>query len=129
MSRETRLFLLITPPAKPFGRIEVACTVVGNTETNYGICAEFSRVDELESRLASAGLPHQEIRRAVERLGMNYPTFHEISHAIAENMSLIDTSDDVRNDSPDAGLFDSAGLLPAGCIPNAIASPSATPTF
>lgn len=116
MSREMRLFLLITPPSRPFEPIRAACTIVGKTDRMYGIGAEFPSAHELETRLAAAGLPGSEIDRAIQRLEMNHPTFSEISHGAAERLRLVEPCGDVEARS------DTAGLHPCGSGASAISS-------
>lgn len=118
MPPETRLFLLITPPRTPFGPIEASCTIVGTSSRMFGTGAQFSSVQDLETRLATAGLPDFEIDRAILRLEVNHPTFSEISHAVADSLRLIHTSGDVSNNMQQE-TFDTARLLPFGSGVNA----------
>jgi hypothetical protein len=99
------LFLLITPASRPFGSIEAACTIVGKTDRMRGVGTGFSSAQELETKLAIAGLPEGEIERAIQRLEMNYPTFSEINRETAESLRLVerfvDTSHLVEEAMPD----------------------------
>ena len=97
MSPETRLFLLITPPSRPFAPIGVTCVIIGNTNEMHGIESEFSGRKDLENKLEEAGLPESETARAVQRIKRNYPTFCEITIETAEKLRLIGRSGDVAS--------------------------------
>lgn len=117
MPPETRIFLLITPPQRPFSPIEASCTVVGNADKIFGTRAEFGTAKELETRLMKAGLPECEIERAILRLETAYPTFNEISHAVAESLGLIQPSADLSN-SIQPERFKIARRVPLSCRMN-----------
>ena len=89
MSPEARLFLLITPPRRPFAPIGVTCAIIGNSDEMHGIGSEISGRKELEEKLEKAGLPELEIARAVQRVKRNYPTFCEIKFETAKKLRLI----------------------------------------
>jgi hypothetical protein len=97
MSPETRLFLLITPPSRPFAPIGVTCAIIGNTNEMHGIESEFSGRKDLERKLEEAGLPEFQTARAVQRIKRNYPTFCEITIETAEKLRLIRRSGDVAS--------------------------------
>ena len=99
MSAQTRLFLLITPPGRPFGPIGAACVIIGSTDRMRGLEVELSSTIELEVKMENAGLPEYEIHRAIQRLRMNYPTIREISYEAAESLGLIKRSGDVAGSS------------------------------
>src|SRR5580700_1131149 len=105
MSPETRLFLLITPPRRPFAPIGVTCAITANTNGIHGIEAEFSGRKELEKKLDEAGLPEVEIARAVERIKRNYPTICEITIETAENLRLIRRSGNVESSDGEGILY------------------------
>jgi hypothetical protein len=58
----------------------------------------FSSAKELQDRLETAGLPEHDIDRVIQRLEFDYPTFGEISNAVADNLKLINRSGGAIND-------------------------------
>lgn len=105
MSPETRLFLLITPPRRPFTPIGVTCVIVGSTNEMHGIESEFSGRKDLEKKLENAGLPEFETARAVQRIKRNYPTFCEINIETAEKLRLIRRTGDVASSDVEGNLY------------------------
>jgi hypothetical protein len=105
MSPETRLFLLITPPRRPFAPIGVTCAITANTNGIHGIESEFSGWKELEKKLEEAGLPEIEIARAVQRIKRNYPTICEITIETAEKLRLIRRSSNVASSDGEGILY------------------------
>jgi hypothetical protein len=105
MSPETRLFLLITPPGRPFAPIGVTCVIIGDTNEMHGIESEFSGRKDLEGKLGEAGLPEFQTARAVQRIKRNYPTFYEITIETAEKLRLIRRSGDVASSDGEGILY------------------------
>ena len=124
MPPEPRLFLIVSPPERSLGPIKASCTIVGKANNIYGTEVEFASTKELETRLMTAGLPACEIERAILRLEANYPTFSEISQAVAQSLRLVQLSGDVCK-RVQQKPFDTASPLSSG--PGLIVGPAILP--